>query len=244
LVIPCHNEAATIAGVVSEAKYALYEAAIAYEIVVVDDGSDDATSVILEELSRTDLHLLVLHHRRRRGKSAALRTGVIASRSQWIATMDGDWQDDPHYIPRLLDAARRSDRNGTPVLVCGVRLHRQESLTRRAITLSANHLSALLLGHDLTDMGGGMKVFRRDAYLALPAFDGMHRFLPALFGLLGGGVVSLPVIHRRRLHGVSHYKTRERAWAAAVDFTRIIWIRASRRGSTTTPVTFPVDEER
>ncbi len=112
------------------------------------------------------------------------------------------------------------------------------------ITWSANHLSALLLGHDLTDVGAGMKVFRRDAYFALPIFDGMHRFLPALFGMLGGEVVSFPVTHRRRLHGASHYTTRERAWIVALDFTKIIWIRARRRGFTTTPVASPADEER
>ncbi len=215
------NEAANIVPLIEEIRAAL--ASVVHEIVYVDDGSDDGTAEALRALPPP---LTVRRHARSCGQSAAIVTGVRAARGEWIATLDGDGQNDPADIPGLL-ARAMSEAGGEAgmVLVAGHRTQRRDSAIKRASSRVANRLRAALLGDGTPDTGCGLKVFRRALFLELPAFDHMHRFLPALVIRAGGRVVSVPVNHRPRLRGVSKYGTIDRALVGVVDLAGVAWLQ-------------------
>jgi dolichol-phosphate mannosyltransferase len=194
---------------------------VAHEIIYVDDGSDDGSIDVL----RADGGLTVLRHRQSCGQSAAIVTGVRAARGVWIATLDGDGQNDPADIPALL--ARAQAEPGI-ALVAGHRTRRRDTAVKRFSSRAANALRAFLLGDATPDTGCGLKVFKREVFLQLPIFDHMHRFLPALFIRAGGRVVSVPVNHRPRTRGVSKYGTLDRALVGVVDLAGVAWLQ--RRG--------------
>jgi dolichol-phosphate mannosyltransferase len=219
VVVPVKNEAPNIPPLVAEIRAAL--AGVAHEIVYVDDGSDDGSIDVL----RADGGLVVLRHRKSCGQSAAIITGVRAAAGMWIATLDGDGQNDPADIPALL--ARAQAEPGT-VLIAGHRTQRKDTSVKRFSSRAANALRAFLLGDATPDTGCGLKLFRRDVFLDLPKFDHMHRFLPALFIRAGGRVVSVPVNHRPRTRGVSKYGTLDRALVGVVDLAGVAWLQ--RRG--------------
>jgi dolichol-phosphate mannosyltransferase len=163
-------------------------------------------------------------HRRSCGQSAAIVTGVRAARGGWIATLDGDGQNDPADIPALLRHAMDDVGKG-PLLVAGHRVRRKDSWTKRLSSRFANRIRAALL-HDATpDTGCGLKLFRRDTFLELPHFDHMHRYLPALFIRAGGRVVSVPVNHRPRIRGQSNYGTLDRLWVGIFDLVGVFWLQ-------------------
>jgi len=198
------------------------------EIVFVDDGSRDDTVAVLQRMRADCLpNLRVLSHDHRCGKSAALRTGITAARGEWIATIDGDGQDDPRELEALLRLARSA--NGTPPLVVGVRTRRKDGWSRRFATRFANGLRRRLLRDDCPDTGAPIKLFQRDAFLRLPQFEGLHRFLPALFGSYGVPLVCHPVTHRPRLHGQSKYTNFNRALVGIRDLLGVIWLRNRTR---------------
>jgi dolichol-phosphate mannosyltransferase len=232
VVIPAHDEADNIGPLVDEVRAAL-EGAADYEIVVVDDGSTDATAERLEELARSFPRLVVTRHPASRGQSFAILTGVRTARSPWIATLDGDGQNDPQDIRRLigaLDAAAARGGRG-PLLVAGYRRHRRDTWLKRLSSRVANGVRGRLLGDRTPDTGCGLKLFEREAFLRLPHFDHMHRFLPALFLGAGGRVVSVEVGHRPRKSGRSHYGMWDRLWAGIVDLCGVWWlIRRRERG--------------
>lgn len=219
VVVPVRNEAPNIAALVAEIESALHS--IPHEIVYVDDGSTDATPQALAE-ARAGAPLVVLRHRESCGQSAAVITGVRAARGVWIATLDGDGQNDPADIPALFTRAAVS--NGL-VLFAGHRTKRRDTAVKRLSSKVANSVRARLLRDATPDTGCGLKVFRRDAFLALPHFDHMHRFLPALFIRAGGRVESVPVNHRPRLRGVSKYGTFDRLWVGIVDLAGMYWLQ-------------------
>ena len=220
-MVPVRNEAANIAPLIEEIRAAL--AGVVHEIVYVDDGSDDGTA---EALRAVPPPLTVRRHARSCGQSAAIVTGVRAARGEWIATLDGDGQNDPADIPGLI-ARAMSEAGGEAwmVLVAGHRTQRRDSAIKRASSRWANRLRAALLGDGTPDTGCGLKVFRRAVFLELPAFDHMHRFLPALVIRAGGRVVSVPVNHRPRLRGVSKYGTIDRALVGVVDLAGVAWLQ-------------------
>ena len=223
VVVPVRNEAANIAPLIAEIRAAL--AGIDHEIVYVDDGSTDGTdSCLRRETGRRDATplLTVLRHRTGCGQSAAIITGVRAASGTWIATLDGDGQNDPADIPALL--ARAQAEPGL-VLLAGHRTRRQDSRTKKLASHAANAIRARLLGDATPDTGCGLKVFRRAAFLELPAFDHMHRYLPALFIRAGGRVVSLPVGHRPRTRGASKYGTLDRLWVGIFDLVGVAWLQ-------------------
>jgi dolichol-phosphate mannosyltransferase len=228
VVVPVRNEAPNIAPLVAEIAAAL--AAVPHEIVYVDDGSTDATPAALREaagLVPPGAALRRLRHRRSCGQSAAVATGVRAARGEWIATLDGDGQNDPADIPRLL---RRAQAEGGAILVAGHRVTRRDTWVKRRTSRIANAVRARLLGDATPDTGCGLKVFPRALFLDLPRFDHMHRFLPALVLRAGGRVVSEPVHHRPRLRGRSNYGTLDRLAVSLFDLVGVAWLqrRASR----------------
>lgn len=220
VVIPAHDEEASLPGLLREITAAL-DGLMEYEIVVVDDSSSDQTPARLIEARRDFPRLRALRHDRCYGQSAALATGIRASRGVWIATLDADGQNDPADIPKIWQIR---DRAG---LVIGHRVKREDSWLKRLSSRIANGVRQWTLRDDTPDTGCGLKLFRRDAFLSLPAFDHFHRFLPALFIRQGHTVLSTPVNHRPRRGGRSHYGIGNRMWVGIADLLGVMWL--SRR---------------
>jgi dolichol-phosphate mannosyltransferase len=218
VVIPMRNEAGNAAPLIAEIEAALAD--IPHEILCVDDGSTDTTPEELRGAAAT-APLVVLQHARSCGQSAAIVSGVRAARGAWIATLDGDGQNDPADIPRLL---ARAEAEGGAIMVVGHRVTRKDSWLKRRTSRIANVVRARLLGDATPDAGCGLKVFPRALFLELPAFDHMHRYLPALVLRGGGRVVSEPVNHRPRLRGRSNYGTLDRLAVAFADLLGVMWL--------------------
>ncbi len=219
------NEAENIRPVCVEMAAAL-DALPDWEVVFVDDGSSDATVAALLAARDVLPRLRVVSHDRRCGKSAALRTGIEAARGTWIATIDGDGQDDPSEIPTMLALALAAGNASPGPLVVGVRLKRNDTLSRRFATRFANGLRRRLLRDGCPDTGAPMKLFRREDFLRLPQFEGVHRFLPALFQHYGSALICKPVNHRARLHGSSKYTNLNRAIVGVRDMMGVIWLQS------------------
>jgi dolichol-phosphate mannosyltransferase len=231
VVIPAHNEADNVEELVREIGTALDRVAD-YEIVLVDDGSTDATSDRAAEIARATPRLRIVRHPVSRGQSFAILTGVRAARAPWIATLDGDGQNDPADITKLLAAREGVAPGGRgPLLLAGFRRRRRDSWLKRLSSRVANGVRGRLVGDRTPDTGCGLKLFEREALLALPHFDHMHRFLPALFLRAGGRVVSVEVGHRPRTRGTSHYGMFDRLWVGIVDMIGVMWLirRRERR---------------
>ncbi len=228
VVIPVRNEAPNIAPLVAEIRAAL-DGVAEYEIVYVDDGSSDATAATIGELQRDFPRLRLVRHRASAGQSAAIRSGVKAARASWIATLDGDGQNDPADIPRLLAMARAAPAE-PPLLIAGWRQKRRDSAVKRLSSRIANRVRGALLGDGTPDTGCGLKLFGRALFLDLPFFDHCHRFLPALVKRQGGRVVSVPVNHRPRQRGASNYGTLDRLFVGIADLLGVMWLmrRAGR----------------
>ena len=231
VVVPVRNEADNISPLIAELKTVM-TALQPYEIVIVDDGSDDATPEVLRDQARACPELRVIRHRSSVGQSAAITTGVNEARAGIIITLDGDGQNDPADIPALLDHFREAD-NPDLLLVTGERQKRRDSLLKRLSSRVANAVRGTLLGDHTPDTGCGLKVFSRPAYLAMPGFDHMHRFLPALMLCQGGHVLSVPVNHRARQHGATKYGVFDRLGVGIVDLFGVMWLQ--RRPGTPVP---------
>ncbi len=226
MLVPVYNEADNILPLLGEIERALADQPLA-EIIVVDDGSDDATPARLHEAKALHPRLRVLRHDRRSGQSAALVTGVRAATGDWIATLDGDGQNDPADLPRFIATAAAD--NGL-ALVGGLRQKRHDKLSRRLASLFANAIRQAVLRDGCTDSACGLKLLRREAMLDVPAFDGMHRFLPALFLRQGHRVAFIAVNHRPRRRGVSKVTNAGRAMVGITDLLGVWWlIRRARR---------------
>lgn len=227
VVVPVHNERDTIEPLVNEIVTVLRNR-IDFEIVYVDDASCDDSLARLIALKLHVPELRVLRHVSQSGQSTAVRTGVKAARGTWIATLDGDGQNDPTDIPKLL-AAR--DTGGQEVkLYAGWRVNRQDSGSKRWASKFANAIRRRLLHDDTPDTGCGIKLFERAAFLDLPYFDHMHRYLPALMQRAGWKTVSVPVNHRARGAGVSKYNNFNRALVGIADLRGVAWlIRRAKR---------------
>jgi dolichol-phosphate mannosyltransferase len=218
VVVPVRNEAGNILPLVAEIRAAL--AGEAFEVVFVDDGSADATWA---EIGAAGIR--GLRHAASCGQSAAIATGIGHARGGWIATLDGDGQNDPADIPALLARARAA---AGPIMVVGHRVQRRDSWVKRLTSRFANALRGKLLGDATPDTGCGLKVFPRALFEAFPRFDHMHRFLPALALRAGARVESVPVNHRPRIRGRSNYGTLDRALVGASDLLGVAWLM--RRG--------------
>jgi len=236
VVIPVCNEQDNVEPLAREIHSAL-AGRYAFETIFVDDGSTDRTShAVLEARGRGMPEIRLIRHLVRSGQSAAIATGVRDARAPWIATLDGDGQNDPADIPKLLDAARGAASTRLR-LVMGNRTTRRDTWLRRLSSRVANGVRGGLLKDGTPDTGCGIKVFERTVFMDMPRFDHMHRFMPALFQREGFEVVSVPVNHRERTRGKSKYGVHNRLWVGIVDLFGVMWLirRAARR--------VPVSEE-
>lgn len=221
VVIAVLNEAENVSAVAAETLEKLAPVA-PFEVVFVDDGSSDATPTIIAALAAADPRVRLVRHTQCCGKSQAVRTGVMAARAPWVATLDGDGQNDPGDLPDMLAKAWAAP--GRAPLVAGIRVRRDDPLSRLIATRIANGFRAAVLGDHCPDTGCGVKAFRRDDFLLLPCFEGMHRFLPALFQRYGAPLINHPVNHRARLRGQSKYTNWRRALVGIFDTLGVIWL--------------------
>lgn len=226
VVVPMLNEADNAAPLIAEIA-AAFGGGRDFEIVCVDDGSSDGTAGRLSAAMPSTPGLRLVRHARRAGQSAAIATGVRFARGDIVVTLDGDGQNDPADIPRLL-AAWLSQPERERLMIVGLRTRRKDSEMKRLSSRVANAVRARVLGDNTPDTGCGLKVFARAAFLDLPAFDHMHRFLPALILRAGGRVLSIPVNHRPRHSGRSNYGTFDRLWAGIVDLFGVMWLSRRR----------------
>ena len=208
IVIPARNEADNIVALVEAIDRALVDHA-PFEIIVVDDGSTDASVARLMECAKTRPHLRVVRHDRSGGQSAAVHSGVLSATAPIILTLDGDGQNPPEELPKLA-ALLLSDTSGRIGLVAGQRVGRQDTWSKKLASRFANALRGWLLQDGTRDSGCGLKAFRREAFLALPYFDHMHRYLPALFARDGWQIAHVDVSHRPRGAGRSNYSNLQR----------------------------------
>lgn len=228
IVVPVFNEEENVTPLLLEIEAAL-DSRFDYEMIFVDDQSNDRTADVLRALREKHPLLRVLQHKKRSGQSAAVRSGVKAARGQWVATLDGDGQNDPADIPALLNYAIAG--NAALGLVGGLRLKRQDTLSKKMATKIGNGVRQFLLRDGCRDTGCGLKVFRREAFLDMPAFAALHRFLPALFQSRGWKTAFLPVNHRHRLRGVSKYGNLQRGLIGIVDIMGVIWLKTRARNT-------------
>lgn len=222
VVIAVQNEAENIRPVCEE-LIAKLDPVRPYEVVFVDDGSTDDTALELRAQSRAHAQFRLLRHDRRCGKTAALRTGITAARGEWIGTMDGDGQNDPADLAAMLLQAWQAEGK---LLVAGVRTKRIDTTSKRLGSRFANRFRQAVLADNCPDTGCALKVFRREDFLRLPAFEGMHRFLPALFQMYGHALVCRPVDDRARLTGQSKYSNLGRALVGIGDLVGVLWLRS------------------
>jgi dolichol-phosphate mannosyltransferase len=224
VVVPVCNEAGNIGPLAREIQAALHGHR-PFEIIFIDDGSTDVTAA--EVCAARDAgipEIRLLQHSRRGGQSAGIWTGVHAARADWIATLDGDGQNDPADIA-LLVAALASGGESLRLIV-GNRISRKDTWLRRLSSRIANAVRGHLLRDGTPDTGCGIKLLHRATFLELPRFNHMHRFLPALFQRAGAGVMSVPVRHRPRTHGASKYGLHNRLWVGIVDLFGVRWLIA------------------
>lgn len=224
VVLPMHNEVGNAADLVQEIRQVFAEDRI--EIIAVDDASTDGTAAALMAIKDDVAVLRVLSHASNAGQSRALRTGILAARGRIIATLDGDGQNVPGDIPALLARLVREDAPPNLAMVAGERQARQDSRAKLVASRAANRVRKLLLRDAANDTGCGLKVFFREAFLRLPYFDHVHRYLPALICREGFEVEFLPVAHRPRRHGVSKYTNLGRAGVAVRDLFGVVWLNA------------------
>jgi dolichol-phosphate mannosyltransferase len=226
IVVPVRNEAGNIAPLVAEIAAAL-DNDVAYEVVYVNDGSTDNTEAELTGLMASRPWLRQIKHRTSCGQSAAVMTGVRHARGSTIVTLDGDGQNDPAFIPALLQAlARGAPRMG---LVAGQRIGRKATGFKKFQSRTANAVRGVVLRDGTRDTGCGLKAFRRDLFLALPYFDGLHRFLPALVRREGYDIGYVDVVDRPRHAGESNYGMWDRLWVGILDLFGVWWLIRRRR---------------
>lgn len=221
IVVPVRNEAGNIAPLIAEIEAAL-NGRWPFEIIYINDGSTDATPANLDALMRERSYLRRIDHASSAGQSAAVRSGVRAARGGIIATLDGDGQNNPAFLPDLIAAIESG--GGRVGLAAGQRVGRKDTEFKRMQSRIANRVRNAILKDGTRDTGCGLKAFRRDVFLSMPYFDGLHRFLPALVRREGYDIVYVDVIDRVRLSGVSNYGFFDRLWIGIMDLAGVWWL--------------------
>jgi glycosyltransferase involved in cell wall biosynthesis len=229
IVVPVHNEAGNIAPLVEEIA-AVLEGQGPFEVIYINDGSTDDTGNEIKRLTARYPWLRAVTHIYPCGQSAAVHTGVAAARASIVVTLDGDGQNDPAFIPTMV----RAIEAGAPriALIAGQRVGRKSSFFKKLQSRIANAVRSAVLRDGTRDTGCGLKAFRRDLFLRLPYFDGLHRFLPALVGREGYDIGYVDVLDRERTHGISNYGLWDRLWIGILDLAGVWWlIRRKKRVS-------------
>lgn len=221
IIIPARDEVGNLPALLDEIDAAMRSYDGRYEVLVVDDGSKDGTWPMLMDRATSNPALLPLRHSSSAGQSTSIWQAAHRARGYWLATLDGDGQNDPADLPRLLDVARAENLD----IVAGNRTKRRDSGFKRLSSRIANRVRSRLLHDNIPDTGCGIKVMRREAFLRLPYFDHMHRYLPALIQFQGGRCKSISVNHRPRGAGESHYGLNNRLWPGLVDLLGVMWLR-------------------
>ena len=219
VVVPVRNEQDNVAPLISEIDAALKS--FTHEIVYVNDGSTDETHARLQQLQTQYPQLRIVRHASSCGQSTAVRSGVKAAKYDWVATLDGDGQNDPADIPKLIDALEE----GVWLVGGNRRKSRRDTWIKRMSSVIANTVRSKMLRDDTPDTGCGLKLFNKAAFLDLPYFDHMHRFLPALIKRAGGQIRSVHVSHRNREFGKSNYGTLDRLMVGVVDLFGVAWLQ-------------------
>jgi dolichol-phosphate mannosyltransferase len=227
-VITVYNEEGNIGPVIDELYPALQRLGAAFEVVYCDDASTDATPQRLKSAQARHANLRVVRHRDNWGKSVALLTACLAARGEWLVMLDGDGQNDPADIERLVGLAHAHARDPNLALITGTRRQRRDTWLKRVSSRIANRVRSAVLGDRTPDTGCGLKLCRRAAYLRLPRFDHNHRFLPALVQRDGGTVLHIDVTDRPRLTGQSKYGLGNRLGAGIVDLVGVYWLMRRR----------------
>jgi len=228
VVVPMKNEAGNAASLIAG-----IEAACApigpFELIAVDDGSGDATLAILTGVAAARGWMRILRHDASAGQSAAVHNGVLAARAAIVCTLDGDGQNPPDQLPLILAPLLATDAPDRLALVAGQRKGRKDTWSKKLASLAANRIRAAILKDGTRDTGCGLKAFRRDAYLALPYFNHMHRYLPALFARDLWQVALVDVTHRARQEGASNYSNFGRAVVGLYDLVGVAWLLRRRK---------------
>lgn len=230
IVVPVRNEEGNVAPLIAEIAAAL-DGRWAYEIIYVNDGSTDRTPTLLAELMQARGNLRRVDHAASSGQSAAVRTGVRHARGGIVATLDGDGQNNPAFLPNLISAI--ADGGGRVGLAAAQRVGRKDTGFKKFQSRIANKVRNAVLKDGTRDTGCGLKAFRRDVFLSLPYFDGLHRFLPALVRREGFEIAYVDVVDRPRHSGVSNYGFFDRLWVGLMDLAGVWWLIRRKR---TTPV--------
>ncbi|MDC7789783.1 glycosyltransferase family 2 protein [Rhodoplanes sp. TEM] len=225
VVVPVRNEAENVEPLVNEIAVSLASEG-PFEVIYVNDGSTDDTAAAIDRLRAERPWLRQVRHAASCGQSAAVRTGVAAARAPLVATLDGDGQNDPAFIPAMLDRLRRDHQIG---LVAGQRVGRKDTGFKRFQSRVANKVRSAVLKDGTRDTGCGLKAFRREVFLALPYFDGLHRFLPALVRRDGWTIAYVDVKDRPRRHGTSKYGFWDRLWIGILDLAGVWWLIRRRK---------------
>jgi dolichol-phosphate mannosyltransferase len=223
VVIPAFNESESIPALLEEMLPILFEQAVPFEVLVVDDGSTDGTSARVREIAKRAPAVRALRHKTRLGKTAALRTGVLNARGKWIAILDADGQNDPRDVRRLWGLATEQEVE-EPLLIIGRRRTRKDPTRRLVASWAWNAFLRLLLRESIHDSSCGLAAFRASDFNELPHFDHMHRYFPALFIRAGGRVIWMDINSRGRLGGRSNYSNTGRLWEVFVDSIGVLWL--------------------
>ncbi len=222
VVVPAKNEEGNILPLVTEINDAL-KGKVSFEIIYVNDGSTDKTLQKLKEAAKKFPALRFVSHDKSTGQSGAIATGVAIASAPVIATLDGDGQNDPADIPNLY-ATFMKQKDKDQVLIAGHRVKRMDVASKRITSKVANKIRKALLNDDTPDTGCGLKVFPKEAFMNMPHFDHMHRYLPALMKRQGGRIISVTVNHRHRASGVSNYGFWDRFWVGIFDIFGVMWL--------------------
>lgn len=219
VVIPLKNEAENITHLIQELEPIMQSLGQSWELICIDDGSTDQTPTVLKNLFKDKPYLHIITFKHNYGQSSGFDAGFKKARGKFIITLDGDGQNDPQDIPKLIQLIENCD------LVCGIRLKRRDSFSKRWISKIANYIRSRLCEDGIQDTGCSLKIYRKECLDKIKMYHGMHRFLPALFKIEGYRIDQTPVNHRERLKGKSHYHFFNRSLNTIADLFAVNWMK-------------------